>query len=193
MNLHYTITMKRDEDGDVVARVQELAGCIAHGETEAEAIAALKETQRLWIEEALESGTPIPEPEADEELPSGKWLQRSPRSLHLRLSKLAKREGVSLNQLVTSMLAEATAMWNRDRTEPRECEECPLNRSEIWDRALEGNPAWKIEAALPPQTARSLDSLKRLFAKSRFGHADKTDDEIQDAGDDNKITTWDRH
>ena len=45
--------------------------------------------------------------ELPEDLPSGKWLQRVPRTLHLKLSALAKREGISLNQLVVSILAEA--------------------------------------------------------------------------------------
>ena len=43
----------------------------------------------------------------EEVLPSGKWVQRVPRSLHKKLVSTAKREGVSLNQLVTSVLAAA--------------------------------------------------------------------------------------
>ncbi len=39
--------------------------------------------------------------------PSGKWVQRVPRSLYLKLTVLAKAEGVSLNQFVTAVLAEA--------------------------------------------------------------------------------------
>jgi len=46
-------------------------------------------------------------PAISEELPSGKWLQRVPRTLHRDLIRLAEREGVSLNQLVTSLLSEA--------------------------------------------------------------------------------------
>ena len=42
-----------------------------------------------------------------EKLPSGKWLQRAPRTLHRDLIRLAERERVSLNQLVTSLLSEA--------------------------------------------------------------------------------------
>jgi len=61
---------------------------------------------RAWIGDCLESGDEVPEPIEEIELPSGKWLQRVPRSLHLKLIYLAKREGVSLNQLVTSGLAE---------------------------------------------------------------------------------------
>src|SRR5262249_1091414 len=39
-------------------------------------------------------------------MPSGKWLQRAPRSLHKNLARLAKIEGVSFNQLVVSILSD---------------------------------------------------------------------------------------
>ena len=66
--------------------------------------------QRLWIESALNVGNPIPEPEDESRLPSGKWVQRVPRRLHRDLVNTAKRENVSLNQLVTSMLSESLAV-----------------------------------------------------------------------------------
>jgi predicted RNase H-like HicB family nuclease len=109
--LPYTITIRKDDEGDFVARIPELAGCIAHGEDEAAAIANLRSMQRLWIESALNAGNPIPEPESDT-MPSGKWVQRVPRRLHKELVAAAKRDNVSLNQLVTSMLSEALAVGN---------------------------------------------------------------------------------
>jgi len=105
-DLPYRIVLKKDDEGAWIARVEELPGCTAHGATKAEAIENLDEVQSAWIEDAIAAGDAIPEPAA-EELPSGKWLQRVPRSLHMKVSELAKREGVSLNQLVTSILAEA--------------------------------------------------------------------------------------
>lgn len=50
---------------------------------------------------------PAISPALSEDLPSGKWLQRVPRTLHRDLIRLAERERVSLNQLVTSLLSEA--------------------------------------------------------------------------------------
>lgn len=106
--LPYTTVLKRDEDGDIVARIEELDGCVAHGADDVEALANLREIKQAWIEECIASGRSVPEPETcPEVLPSGKWVQRVPRSLHQRLTKLAKREGVSLNALVTAMLSDA--------------------------------------------------------------------------------------
>ena len=107
LELPYTVTLRRDEEGDWVARVQELEGCTAHGATKAEALENLEEAQRAWIEDAIEAGDGVPEPLEEMPLPSGKWLQRVPRSLHKKLAEFARRENVSLNQLVTSILAEA--------------------------------------------------------------------------------------
>ena len=105
--LPYGILLRKDEEGDWVARVAELPGCTAHGNTQAEALKSLDEVMDAWLEDALTSGAAIPEPRSGQRLPSGKWLQRVPRSLHKALVELAEREEVSLNQLVTSTLAEA--------------------------------------------------------------------------------------
>jgi len=110
LTLPYTVILKKDEEGDVIARVEELPGCIADGPTATEALLRIEEAKTLWIEDALEAGDPVPEPQFDDALPSGKWLQRVPRTLHRKLSELAARESVSLNQFVTSVLAEA-AGW----------------------------------------------------------------------------------
>ena len=108
-SLPYTKLLKRDEDGEFVASIAEFPGCSAHGATENEALEFLREVTAAWIEERLAAGLEIPKPQQDESLPSGKWLQRVSRSLHHALIGLAKAEKVSLNQLVTTILAEATA------------------------------------------------------------------------------------
>ena len=87
--LPYTVIIRKDEDGDFVARIEELPGCTAHGKSKTSALANLEAAQRLWITDCLETGDAVPEPET-EELPSGKWVQRVPRSLHKKLSRLAK-------------------------------------------------------------------------------------------------------
>jgi antitoxin HicB len=107
MDLPYTTVLRRDDDGDYIAHISELPGCSSHGKDRNEALKNLHVVQRAWIEERLLSHLPVPEPEPEEVLPSGKWVQRVPRSLHQKLTRLAGREEVSLNQLVTTILAEA--------------------------------------------------------------------------------------
>ena len=63
--LPYTTRLKRDEDGDIVAKVAELSGCSAHGKTEKEALARLTEAKELWIQDCIEAGEPVPEPFTD--------------------------------------------------------------------------------------------------------------------------------
>ena|ERR1039458_6279981 len=131
-DLPYGILLRKDEDGDWVARLEELPGCTAHGGTEAEALENLEEVKSAWLEDALAAGAAIPEPVATEKLPSGKWLQRVPRSLHKGLTEMAEKEGVSLNQLVTSILAEAVGRRSSARgvilqTQPQESHWALLN------------------------------------------------------------------
>lgn len=105
--LPYVATIRPDEEGGFVARFEDLPGCSADGATAAEALERLDDLKRDWIEDALEAGHPVPEPALEEDLPSGKWVQRVPRSLHRKLSRAAKKDGVSLNALVCTVLAEA--------------------------------------------------------------------------------------
>ncbi len=50
------------EDAAFVAEVPELAGCMAHGGTRAEALRNAEEAIDLWLDTAKEFGDPIPEP-----------------------------------------------------------------------------------------------------------------------------------
>lgn len=50
------------EDAAFIAEVPELPGCMAHGDTQEEALANVKEAMRLWLDTAREFGDPIPEP-----------------------------------------------------------------------------------------------------------------------------------
>lgn len=63
MNLNYEIVLYwSDEDGDFVAEVPELPGCMAHGDSQESALASVKEAMQLWIDTALEFGDPVPVP-----------------------------------------------------------------------------------------------------------------------------------
>lgn len=110
LSLPYTRVLKQDEDGQFIATIPELPGCMADGGTDIEALGNLKDVQAAWLQAAMKAGTPIPTPQTDEELPSGKWVQRVPRSLHARLAAVAKEEETSLNQLVIALLSEGLAL-----------------------------------------------------------------------------------
>jgi antitoxin HicB len=107
LELPYTVLLRRDNEGDFVAKIDELPGCAANGKTREEALANLDEAKALWIVDCLENGDPVPQPADEEALPSGKWLQRVPRKLHRKLQVLSRKEGVSFNQYVLAILAEA--------------------------------------------------------------------------------------
>jgi antitoxin HicB len=105
----YPIELEWSEEDDAyLARVVDLPGCIADGETEREAIDAARVAARLWLEVATEEGRTIPAPST--EVPaSGKFVARLPVSLHRRLQRMATRDKVSLNTLVVSLLSEREA------------------------------------------------------------------------------------
>lgn len=95
-----------EDGGGYLAEAFDLQGCIADGETVEEAIHNLEDAITSWIKTAQELGTLIPEPSNDVKF-SGKWLVRTPRSLHRKLVEYSKHENVSLNTLVVSLLSES--------------------------------------------------------------------------------------
>ena len=104
LNLRYPVTIHTDPDGGYVAEIEELPGCMTQAETFDEAFRAIENARQLWIKTAYDEGQDIPLPRNMEEY-GGKFLARIPKSLHRALALAAKREGVSLNQYVTSLLA----------------------------------------------------------------------------------------
>jgi antitoxin HicB len=93
-----------EEGGGWLASFPDLPGCMGDGETPAAAIEDGFSAAADWLKVALENGDPIPEPGAGGE--SGRFVARVPKSLHTRLSARAAQEGVSMNTLVVSLLAE---------------------------------------------------------------------------------------
>jgi predicted HicB family RNase H-like nuclease len=85
--------------------ILEFSGCIATGDTPDEALSSLEEVARDWLTVALEQGQFIPEPVENTEF-SGRLVLRLPKSLHKKATRIAERDGVSLNQLIVMSLAE---------------------------------------------------------------------------------------
>lgn len=117
LELPYTIrlTHDRDDDGNAgyVAEVEELPGVISQGDTLEDAAVSVRDAMLGWISVALEDGIDIPEPR-DPNAHSGRFLLRIPKGLHSELARQAEREGVSLNQYVSTTLAGAIG-YRRDR------------------------------------------------------------------------------
>jgi len=89
--------------------VRDLPGCSAWGVTEEEAAREAQNAIAAWLEAARAAGRKLPAPSVAEPVDrySGKFIVRVPRTVHARLARRAKQEGVSLNQLVVSVLAGA--------------------------------------------------------------------------------------
>jgi len=101
------------EGGGYLVEFPDLPGCIADGETPEEAISAARDALKSYLLTAKEFGDKLPSPNRRGPGFSGQWRQRVPRSMHARLSAQAQREGVSLNTLVTSILAEGMGKRRR--------------------------------------------------------------------------------
>jgi antitoxin HicB len=154
LGLPYTKILKRDEEGDVIATIAELDGCMAHGSDEAEALGNLREAQAAWLEHAFVGGQDIPVPEVEEELPSGKFVVRVPRSLHQRLNKLARKDDVSLNQVMVSAATEYMA-----RREVRDEMSIARKRAAQWQGVPRGG--WsRTERPSAPEQNEFLQVLR---------------------------------
>jgi len=103
---NYQFTVQKDEMGYYVT-VPDLKGCSTWVTSLDELEQALYEAKLAWIEAALERGIDIPKPTEESQF-SGKFLVRCPKTIHKRLVENARREGVSLNQYVVSILAQSS-------------------------------------------------------------------------------------
>lgn len=103
--------LSKEEGGGYLIEFPDLPGCMSDGESIEETIANGNDAVKCWLAAAKEAGRDIPKP-GKPETQSGKWVQRVPKSLHTRLVTRAKKEGVSLNMLVVSLIAEALGLRN---------------------------------------------------------------------------------
>ena len=94
-----------EEGGGFMASIPDLPGCIADGATINEAISEARDAFTAWAIAEREDKGELPQPKTY----SGQFLQRIPKTLHMRLAHRAAIEGVSLNQLSATFLAEGLA------------------------------------------------------------------------------------
>ncbi|WP_241086837.1 type II toxin-antitoxin system HicB family antitoxin [Candidatus Vondammii sp. HM_W22] len=91
-----------DEGGGYMVSIPDFPGCIADGNTIDDAIAEAHDAFDAWVMAEQEDKGELPVPKTY----SGQFVQRIPKSLHRQLAKRAETEGVSLNQLATTLLAQ---------------------------------------------------------------------------------------
>jgi len=96
--------LSAEDGGGWLATFPDLPGCMGDGETPEAAIADGYSAAKAWLHVAEECGDSIPEPGTGGE--SGRFVARMPKSLHTRLVARAAQEGVSMNTLVVSIIAE---------------------------------------------------------------------------------------
>lgn len=94
-----------DEGGGYMISFPDLPGCIADGNTIDEAIIEARDAFDAWAMAEREDKGELPAPKTY----SGQFVQRLPKSLHRQLVQRAESEGVSLNQLATTLLAQGLA------------------------------------------------------------------------------------
>lgn len=94
-----------DEGGGYMVSFPDLPGCMADGNTIDEAIIDARDAFDAWTGAEQEDTGELPAPKTY----SGQFVQRIPKSLHQQLAKRAESEGVSLNQLASTFLAQGLA------------------------------------------------------------------------------------
>lgn len=95
--------LAKEEGGGYLVEYPDVPGCMSDGETIDEAITNGQEALRDCLEVFAESGRAIPKPGIE----AAQWRQRLPRTLYSKLTRRADEEGVSINSLVATIIAEA--------------------------------------------------------------------------------------
>lgn len=97
------LPLSKDEGGGYAITFPDLAGCRSDGASPEKALENGRLALADWLAVATEFGDAVPAPFASV---SGRFVQRVPKSLHRQLVDEAKIDGVSLNTLVVSLVAE---------------------------------------------------------------------------------------
>jgi predicted RNase H-like HicB family nuclease len=105
------VPFSEEDGGGYEARIPQLGkkAFRGYGDTPEEALAHLEVVKRDLFESYIKDGVLIPEPEPEEERYSGRILLRVPIYLHKELSELAKKEDISLNQLLNHLIERGLA------------------------------------------------------------------------------------
>jgi len=108
---HIISPIPEKDGGGYLITFPDLPGCMADGQTEAEAVENGRDAFAATLSALSDMGRNIPAPtfvpdDVTAFDASGKFLTRVPKSIHVRLSTRAKIEDVSLNTLVLTFITE---------------------------------------------------------------------------------------
>ena len=94
-----------DEGGGFLISYPDFSDCISDGETVDEALKNGQDALKATIATLKSKALPVPTPNSGG-IASGKFVARVPKTIHAQLTTRAKSEGVSLNTLVVTFIAQ---------------------------------------------------------------------------------------
>ena len=97
--------LSTEEGGGFLISYPDFSECLSDGETVEEALKNGKEALKATIAALKAKELPIPAPKSGG-IASGKFVARVPKTVHAQLATRAKAEGVSLNTLVLTFIAQ---------------------------------------------------------------------------------------
>jgi antitoxin HicB len=97
--------LSSEEGGGYLISFPDFAECISDGESVDGAIASGRDALRATIAALKTKKLPVPAPNSGG-VASGKFVARVPKTVHAQLATRARAEGVSLNALVLTFIAQ---------------------------------------------------------------------------------------
>jgi predicted RNase H-like HicB family nuclease len=64
--MRYTVVLEREDDGGYVVSVPALPGCVSQGDNRAAALGNIQEAIKLYLEDCVGAGDPVPLEDARE-------------------------------------------------------------------------------------------------------------------------------
>lgn len=108
-----------DEGGGFLVSFPDFTDCISDGETMEEAIENGRDALKATIAALKAKKLPVPAPNGGS-VASGKFVTRVPRTIHAQLATRARAEGVSLNALVLTFIAQGLGAGRATKPRARE-------------------------------------------------------------------------
>ena len=94
-----------EERGGFLISYPDFSECLSDGQTVDEALKNGKDALKATIAALKANDLPVPAPNSGG-IASGKFVTRVPKTVHAQLTTRAKSEGVSLNTLVLTFIAQ---------------------------------------------------------------------------------------